>query len=106
MSLVLLKKEPVSYIPYHPAHHCLFLQIRPRIFLEREETISVEYIAREHERWDVKIEVVINWGDEEVRELKRWEGDREVDKEEQPFENVLRQRIKYETYVWEHVSER
>jgi hypothetical protein len=39
--------------------------------LEREETISVEYIAREHERWDVKIGVAINWGDEEVRELKR-----------------------------------
>jgi hypothetical protein len=39
--------------------------------LEREETISVEYIAREHERWDVKIGVAIDWGDEEVRELKR-----------------------------------
>ena len=70
--------------------------------MEREETISVEYIAREHEMWDVKIGVAINWGDEEVRELKRWEGDRE----EQPFENVLRQRIKYETSMWEHVSVR
>ena len=65
------KKGTDFLLPYRPAHHCLFLQIRPRIFLEREETISVEYIAREHERWDVKIGFAINWGDEEVRELKR-----------------------------------